>query len=98
VCATHLSWASYGVSFLCARGQAFHAKDRRFTLGSNDPGPALICLSRACRWLPEDSHFMLGLDDPGPDDLPFARSLLAGRPRLPGPTQDDMGIGTAEGE
>jgi hypothetical protein len=33
-----------------ARGQAFHAEDRRFTLGSNDPGPALICLSRARRW------------------------------------------------
>jgi hypothetical protein len=36
-------------------GQAFYARfkhvenaeDRRFMLGSNDPGPALICLSRA---------------------------------------------------
>ena len=25
-------------------------EDRRFTVGSNDPGPALICLSRARRW------------------------------------------------
>jgi hypothetical protein len=33
-----------------AEDRRFMPEDRRFMLGSNDPGPALICLSRARRW------------------------------------------------
>jgi hypothetical protein len=54
------------------------AEDRRFMLGSNDPSPE--CRGQNAEY----RRFTLGSNDPGPADLSFARSPLAGRPRLLG--------------
>jgi hypothetical protein len=59
-------------------------EDRRFTLGSNDPGPR-TGVSRSARTIqaalargwPEDRRFTLGSNDPGRADLSFFRAPAA---------------------